>query len=76
MNQKSKTPCLILILILILLPANAAFALLVAADLGFQPTKCREFAEQQINYVLGEGGRSFVVGFGDNPPSHPHHRSR
>ena len=29
----------------------------------------------QVDYVLGtnEYGRSFVVGWGVNPPSHPHH---
>ena len=25
--------------------------------------------------MLGDGGRSFVVGFGNNPPKKPHHRS-
>ena len=32
------------------------------------------FAEQQINYALGDGGHSYVCGFGDNPPERPHHR--
>jgi endoglucanase len=31
------------------------------------------FAEAQINYMLGGGGHSFVVGFGSNPPLKPHH---
>jgi endoglucanase len=31
------------------------------------------FAEAQINYMLGGGGHSFVVGFGSNPPLRPHH---
>lgn len=34
-----------------------------------------EFCEKQINYALGSTGRSFVVGFGENPPEHPHHRT-
>ena len=25
-------------------------------------------------YMLGDSGRSFVVGFGNNPPTHAHHR--
>jgi hypothetical protein len=37
----------------------------------------REFAERQINYCLGDNprGGSFEVGFGTNPPQHPHHRT-
>ena len=27
-----------------------------------------------MNYFLGSTGRSFVVGFGKNPPKEPHHR--
>ncbi len=34
-----------------------------------------DFCESQINYALGSTGRSFVVGFGKNPPEHPHHRT-
>ncbi len=34
-----------------------------------------EFAESQINYALGDAGQSFVVGFGENYPKHPHHRT-
>ena len=33
------------------------------------------FAESQCNYALGSSGRSFVVGFGENAPQHPHHRT-
>ena len=33
------------------------------------------FAESQCNYALGSTGRSFVVGFGENAPQHPHHRT-
>lgn len=32
------------------------------------------YATQQINYMLGDSGRSFVVGFGKNPPSTPFHK--
>ena len=34
-----------------------------------------DFAESQINYALGSSGRSFVVGYGENPPKQPHHRT-
>ena len=34
-----------------------------------------EYALGQIEYMLGSTGRSFVCGFGNNPPTHPHHRS-
>lgn len=32
-------------------------------------------AHGQMRYALGEGGRSFVVGFGQNPPQNVHHRA-
>ena len=28
-----------------------------------------------MNYVLGKDTRSFVVGYGNNPPTKPHHRA-
>ena len=34
-----------------------------------------EFAENQANYALGSSGRSYVVGFGENAPKNPHHRT-
>lgn len=34
-----------------------------------------KFCEGQVDYALGSAGRSFVVGFGENPPEHPHHRT-
>lgn len=33
------------------------------------------FAKQQVDYALGSAGHSFVVGFGENPPKRPHHRT-
>ena len=33
------------------------------------------FAKSQIDYCLGSSGRSFVVGFGTNPPVRAHHRA-
>ncbi|XP_031278052.1 endoglucanase 16-like [Pistacia vera] len=34
------------------------------------------FAKQQIDYILGKNpeGRSYMVGFGKNPPTQAHHR--
>lgn len=47
-----------------------------AADLNINPSAYRQLAQQQIHYALGDTGRSFVVGFGVNPPVKPHHASR
>jgi len=35
----------------------------------------RDFAISQLDYALGANdyNRSFVVGWGENPPTHPHH---
>jgi len=33
------------------------------------------FAENQANYILGDGGRSYLIGFGEDYPVHPHHRT-
>lgn len=40
------------------------------------PARLREFSKQQMDYLLGANprGRSYVVGFGVNPPTQPHHR--
>lgn len=55
--------------------ANAALICLRAADLGIKSSEYRAFGEEQIHYMLGDGGRSYVVGFGNNPPQRPHHAS-
>ena len=55
--------------------ANSAFLALVAADLSLSPVAYRQFAKDQISYMLGGSGRSYVVGFGANPPQKPHHAS-
>jgi hypothetical protein len=44
-----------------------------AARLGIMEVQGVNFAEAQINYMLGGGSHSFVVGFGSNPPLKPHH---
>ncbi|XP_064612033.1 endoglucanase E-4-like [Liolophura sinensis] len=53
--------------------ANAALVALMAAENGLNVDKYRAWAEKQINYILGDAGHSFVVGFGNNPPVRPHH---
>lgn len=35
----------------------------------------QDFAKSQADYALGSTGRSFVVGFGENSPTKPHHRT-
>lgn len=55
--------------------SNVAFACLRLADSGVNPVAYRNFAREQIHYALGSTGRSFVVGFGTNPPQRPHHTS-
>jgi len=54
--------------------SNLAFIALQAAHLEVDYDKCIAFAETQINYILGDTGRSFVCGWGVNPPVKPHHR--
>ncbi|XP_059490263.1 endoglucanase E-4-like [Neocloeon triangulifer] len=53
--------------------ANVAFVCLQAADTGLSPNKYRDFAVQQIHYMLGDSGRSFIVGYGKNSPKQAHH---
>jgi len=55
--------------------SNAVFVCLQAANAGITPTVYRDFAKTQIDYMLGNSGRSFVCGFGQNPPTQPHHAS-
>lgn len=60
--------------------ANTAFVALVYADAITDPTlkaRYHDFAVGQIDYALGDNplGRSFMVGFGVNPPRNPHHRT-
>lgn len=58
---------------------TAAFIAAVYAEWEGCPASKRdtymEFCESQIDYALGSTGRSFVVGYGENPPEHPHHRT-
>ncbi|XP_070565365.1 endoglucanase F-like isoform X2 [Ptychodera flava] len=52
-----------------------AFIALVAAENNLNVEEYREYAKSQVHYALGRTGRSFVCGFGVNPPVQPHHRS-
>jgi hypothetical protein len=57
--------------------ANTSFLALIYADrVGDVGTRYRDFARNQIDYMLGKNpnARSYVVGFGVNPPLNPHHR--
>ena len=59
--------------------ANSAFLLMQAKKIDRIPAGDQDsyfkFGADQINYMLGDGGRSYMVGFGNNPPQKPHHRS-
>lgn len=55
--------------------ANVAFACSQAAAAGIKPDHYRAFLKAQIDYMLGDSGRSYVVGYGHNPPEKPHHRA-
>ncbi|XP_070534197.1 endoglucanase E-4-like [Ptychodera flava] len=58
--------------------ANAAFVALMADKYGVTSDADKaaryEWAKHQIHFILGDAGHSFMVGFGENPPTHPHHR--
>ncbi len=60
--------------------ATTAFVALVYGDgLSDEQLKRRyhDFALRQVNYILGDNPRhsSYLVGFGANPPTRPHHRT-
>ena len=57
--------------------ANVAFACLAASNIddpSINKEKYIQFSVNQMHYALGDTGRSYVVGFGNNPPQRPHHR--
>lgn len=54
---------------------NTAFVCGIVADMGIKSCEFREMAKSQVDYVLGKDVRSFVVGYGNNPPTRPHHRA-
>lgn len=60
--------------------ANTSFVALVYSDWLTDATRkarYHDFGVRQINYALGDNPRksSYVVGFGANPPTKPHHRT-
>ncbi|HET9958015.1 MAG TPA: glycoside hydrolase family 9 protein [Polyangiaceae bacterium] len=58
---------------------TTAFLATVWADSGHSSSAKRDvyrtFAKTQADYALGSTGRSFEIGYGVNPPEHPHHRT-
>lgn len=61
--------------------SNTAFMALIYADMTSDPVKkarYADFGKRQIDYALGSNpaGRSYVCGFGVNPPKNPHHRTQ
>ena len=56
---------------------TAFLAFIYADTVEYVGSRYRDFARQQVDYILGAnpGGRSYVVGFGNNPPRNPHHRA-
>ncbi|MBB4905537.1 glycoside hydrolase family 9 protein [Actinophytocola algeriensis] len=60
--------------------ANTAFAALVHSENvtdAERRARYHDFGVRQINYTLGQNPRnaSYLVGFGQNPPRNPHHRT-
>ncbi|AEI10553.1 glycoside hydrolase family 9 protein [Cellulomonas gilvus] len=60
--------------------ANTSFVALVYSDWITDPTRkarYHDFGVGQIDYALGDNprGSSYMVGFGVNPPTKPHHRT-
>ncbi|KAF6033014.1 hypothetical protein EB796_008716 [Bugula neritina] len=55
--------------------ANAAMLALLAAKNGINTKQYYDFAASQINFMLGDAGRSYVVGFGHNYPQRAHHKA-
>lgn len=58
---------------------TTAFLAAVYADSDACPSDKKDtyhnFAKQQIDYALGSSGRSYVIGYGENSPKNPHHRT-
>lgn len=57
--------------------ANTAFLAGVYSDTIDNDSRYHQFTQKQIDYILGSNPRnsSYVVGFGNNAPKNPHHRS-
>ncbi len=60
--------------------ANTAWIALLYSDYVTDATRkarYHDFGVSQINYILGSNpsNRSYMIGFGNNPPINPHHRT-
>nr|AMH40381.1 glycoside hydrolase family 9 [Ramulus artemis] len=58
--------------------SNTAYVMqicLETAALGVNTAKYQAEAKKQINYMLGDTGYSYLVGFGSKYPTHCHHRA-
>lgn len=44
--------------------------------MGISPSEYRNFAKEQLSYILGSAGRSYIVGYGKDFPKQPHHVAR
>ncbi|XP_077869189.1 uncharacterized protein LOC100367086 [Saccoglossus kowalevskii] len=53
---------------------STSFIALSLAEAGPKRNLYRSWAKEQVDIALGDAGRSYVVGFGTNPPQNPHHR--
>lgn len=58
---------------------TTAYLALVYADSDACPadkkTIYNNFGKAQVDYALGSAGRSYVIGYGENSPKNPHHRT-
>lgn len=58
---------------------TTAYLALVYADSDVCPADKKEtysnFGKAQVDYALGSSGRSYVIGYGENSPKNPHHRT-
>lgn len=54
--------------------ANAALSAALLYDISGE-VKYRNFAISQVDYIMGQNEyeRSFIIGWGNNPPENPHH---
>ena len=73
-SAKSQLKYTSIFLYLHFISASTAFIALLARKTGI---RVDDWAKGQIDYMLGDNpqGRSYVVGFGNNPPQRPHHRA-
>jgi hypothetical protein len=54
---------------------SAGIAVLAARAIPEKADIFNKYAASQLHYIWGDTGRSYVVGFGKDPPLRPHHRN-